>query len=139
MRAHPNFFLYYFVGNKTKGETQNGSFKKTRHVKFSEKRTFLTPCHAHIICFLETQFPFCLITNDLMFDFHSAWRYRISLLLEFLTAERDWKFLLIRMFNNRKCSLDIVGIYSQKHIQNPACQISLRWSFSWKLLSSKTR
>ena len=130
VRAHPNFFLYYSVGNKAKGETQNGCFEKTRHVKFSEKR---------LICFLETQFPFCLITNDLMFDFHSAWRYRISLLLEFLTAERDWKFLLIRMFNNRKCSLDIVKIYSQKHIQNPACQISLRWSFSWKLLSSKTR
>ena len=64
---------------------------------------------------------------------NAAWYYWISLLLfEFLTAESDWKFLLIQMFNNRKCSLDMGGIYSQKHIQNPACQISLGWSFSWK-------
>ena len=27
-----------------KGESQNGCFKKTKHVKFSQKRTFLTPC-----------------------------------------------------------------------------------------------
>ena len=26
-----------------KGESQNGCFKKTKHDKFSEKRTFLTP------------------------------------------------------------------------------------------------
>ena len=31
------------VGNKAKGESQNGYFKKTKHAKFSEKRTFLTP------------------------------------------------------------------------------------------------
>ena len=35
----------------------------------------------------------------------------ISFLLEFLTTERDWKFLLILMFNNRKCSLDIVEVH----------------------------
>ena len=28
---------------RQKGESQNGYFKKTKHVKFSEKRTFLTP------------------------------------------------------------------------------------------------
>ena len=26
-----------------KGESQNGCYKKTKHVKFSEKRTFCTP------------------------------------------------------------------------------------------------
>ena len=26
-----------------KGESQNGCFKETKHAKFSEKRTFLTP------------------------------------------------------------------------------------------------
>ena len=26
-----------------KGESQNGRYKKTKHAKFSEKRTFLTP------------------------------------------------------------------------------------------------
>ena len=28
---------------RQKGESQNGCFKKTKHFKFSEKRTFLTP------------------------------------------------------------------------------------------------
>ena len=28
---------------RQKGESQNGCFKKTKHVKFSEKRAFLTP------------------------------------------------------------------------------------------------
>ena len=65
---------------------------------------------------------------------HSAWHYRISLFFEFLTVERDWKFLLIRMFNKRKCSLDIVGIYSQKHIPNPTCQILSKMEFLLKIV-----
>ena len=28
---------------RQKGESQNGCFKKTKHAKFSTKRTFLTP------------------------------------------------------------------------------------------------
>ena len=28
---------------RQKGESQNACFKKTKHVKFSEKQTFLTP------------------------------------------------------------------------------------------------
>ena len=28
---------------RRKGESQNGRFKKTKHAKYSEKRTFLTP------------------------------------------------------------------------------------------------
>ena len=34
---------------RQKGESQNECFKKTKHAKFSEKRTFLTPWHAHIL------------------------------------------------------------------------------------------
>ena len=30
------------------GESQNGCYKKTKHVKFYEKRTFLTPWYVHI-------------------------------------------------------------------------------------------
>ena len=40
-------FLYYYYQNLSaigkKGESQNGCFKRTKHVKFSEKLTFLTP------------------------------------------------------------------------------------------------
>ena len=31
-----------------KGESQNGCFRKTKHAKFSEKQTFLTPGYAHV-------------------------------------------------------------------------------------------
>ena len=34
---------------RQKGQSQNGCFKKTKHVKFSEKRTFLTPWYTHIL------------------------------------------------------------------------------------------
>ena len=33
---------------RQKGESQNGCFRKTRHAKFSEKRTFLTPWYARV-------------------------------------------------------------------------------------------
>ena len=52
-----------------KGESQNGSNKKTKHAKFSEKRTFLKKCSLFIkfglLCFLVTPvlrfalLPFC--------------------------------------------------------------------------------
>ena len=37
-------FLPHFSSSviRQKGESQNGYFKKTKHAKFSEKRTFLT-------------------------------------------------------------------------------------------------
>ena len=34
---------------RQKGGSQNGCFKKTKHTKFSKKRTFLTPCYAHVM------------------------------------------------------------------------------------------
>ena len=42
------------VGNKAKGKSQNGCFKKTKHAKFSEKRTFLIPWYAHDEVFFKT-------------------------------------------------------------------------------------
>ena len=33
---------------RQKGESQNGGNKKSKHAKFSEKRTFLTPWYAHV-------------------------------------------------------------------------------------------
>ena len=135
MRAHPIFSQYYFVGNKAKGWISKRVFQenKTRQI-FRETNISYPLIRTHNLFSWNTLalLPYYRRFDVWLPSIHSAWHYRISLLFEFLTAERDWKFLLIRMFNNRKCSLDIVGIYSQKHIQNPACQISLRWSFSWK-------
>ena len=72
---------------RQKCEFQNGRFKKTNHVKFSEKRAFLTTWYAsgdayqgkinacfleNLTCFvfLKHQFwdlPFCLITDEFLF------------------------------------------------------------------------
>ena len=69
---------------RQKDESQNGCFKKTKHVKFSEKRTFLTPWYTLVRAYLgvrNTRFsenltcfiflkhpfwdsPFCFITDD---------------------------------------------------------------------------
>ena len=82
---------------KQKGESQNGCFKKTKPAKFSEKRTFLTPCKKvccayqgvintrfseNLACFvfLKPPFwdsPFCLITDELSFrERHSQMLYK---------------------------------------------------------------
>ena len=62
------------------GESQNECFKKTKHAKFSEKRTFLPPWYAHVrnirfsgnwACFVFLKHPFrdshfCLIADDII-------------------------------------------------------------------------
>ena len=70
---------------RQKGESESGCFKKTKHAKFSENRTFLTPWYAHVrvrigvrnarfsenlACFVFLKHPFwdslfCLITDKL--------------------------------------------------------------------------
>ena len=53
---------FYLIWNSSvirqKGESQDGCFKKTKHVRFSEKRTFLKKCSFFwkfdVLCFLET-------------------------------------------------------------------------------------
>ena len=54
-----------FVINKAKGQSQNGCSEKTKHAKFSEKQTFLTPLNAHRF----ENSPFCLITDKFKFRF----------------------------------------------------------------------
>ena len=85
---------------RQKGESQNGCFKKTKHVKFSEKRTFLTPWYAHVtggkkysffwkltcFVFLKHPFwdtPFCLITDELVY-----WNYWYTDILEYFVANK---------------------------------------------------
>ena len=65
-----------YFGNKEKKKSQNGCFKKPKHAKCSEKRTFLTTWYGHVrfsenlasLVFLKHQFwnsAFCLINDDL--------------------------------------------------------------------------
>ena len=92
---------------RQKGKSQNWCFKKTKHVKFSKKLTFLTPWYAHARCvcrnpsyihvnfsenlayfvFLKHPFwvsPFCLITDDLTASsiFCLAWGILILVILK---------------------------------------------------------
>ena len=59
MRAHPNFFLYYFVGNKTKG-WKTGVSRKQNTSNFPRNQHFL-PHDTHTqFVFLKHTFPFTL-------------------------------------------------------------------------------
>ena len=63
---HQSFRRYYQSRGKyvlssvirQKGESQNGCFKKTKHTKYSKKRTYLNPCYAHITGFEILPFAF---------------------------------------------------------------------------------
>ena len=41
--SHLYLFHFYLSVIRSKGESQNGCFKKTKHVKFFEKQIFFTP------------------------------------------------------------------------------------------------
>ena len=56
--------------------------------------------------FIEAKFCFKI------FSFFEIFKNIECYCIECRTTERDWKFLLIQMFNNRKCFLDVVEIYS---------------------------
>ena len=46
-----NLHIFFFLKSsviRQNGESQNRCFKKTKHAKFSEKRTFLTPLYGKI-------------------------------------------------------------------------------------------
>ena len=51
---------------RQKGESRNGCFKRTKHAKFSEKRTFLTPWYAHqrLNVYLRRSFAYIKFTPD---------------------------------------------------------------------------
>ena len=83
-KFHLNFFLPTLSVRRQKYESQNGCFKKTKHAKFSEKRTFthtlvrvrirgseMFVFSENLACFVFLERPFwdslfCLITDDLL-------------------------------------------------------------------------
>ena len=92
------WFRFKALVIRQKGKFQNGCFKKIKHVKFSEKRTFLTPWYAQIYLrirgqeifvflqnlacfFLKQPFwdsPFCLITDEMLDKFNFKNKSSIS-------------------------------------------------------------
>ena len=80
---------------RQKGEFQNMCFKKTKHVNFSEKRTFLTPWYAHVrnskkrsfsgkfgvLCFLEIpvlRFALLPYYQRSVFFPRNVWKYHLK-------------------------------------------------------------
>ena len=62
---------------RQKGKSQNGCFKKTKHAKFSEKQTFLTPWYAHVRVSWKARFeirPFALLPTIDQKILRSLWR-----------------------------------------------------------------
>ena len=52
---------------RQKGESQNGCYKKTKHAKFSEKRTFLTPLRTRVRTFKTFTFYLHSDNDQLVF------------------------------------------------------------------------
>ena len=70
--------LYFFVIRQT-GECQNGGNKKTKHAKFFEKRTFLTPnTHTYVCVSGGKKIPYFGKLNVLCFLITSVLRFAIS-------------------------------------------------------------
>ena len=55
---------------------QNGCFKKTKHARFSEKQTFLTPWYAHIRCSFFGKFGVLCFVETLVLRFALLPYYR---------------------------------------------------------------
>ena len=96
------------VGNKSKGRILNQFFKKTKHVKSSEKRTFLTQRNArfseNLACFVFLKHPFwdalfCLITGENNKIYSSGCSYRTR---SWLVRRLGWqKFLKCKFRSSR--------------------------------------
>ena len=87
---------------RQKGKSSNGCFKKIKHAKFSEKRSFLTPWHADIRFFWNTRFEIRalalspiipgiwgrLVNNHLEIDVKNSVKFRKLAPTE--GVEEDW-------------------------------------------------
>ena len=96
---------------RQKSESQDGCFKKTKHAKFSEKRTFLTPWYTHVrfeICsfaLLPTiflySFCFFMMSGWVIQILHVTWT-AIHLILQEKTLMKwfnYWKTTQLNFFN----------------------------------------
>ena len=107
-----------FVGNKAKGQSQNGGNKKARHAKFSEKRTFLTYemfvswkiWRALLSCYLR--FMICLITDEALLPYYRRYHMKIKKL---------WVYFIIKIFLiENKCKtgcLTFIFFYGKMHFR----------------------
>ena len=100
---------------KQKGESQNGCFKKTKHAKFSVKRTFVTSWHAHVrwrpLFSLNTRFeirPLAILPTNCLYQLVFLSCLTLS---EKGRHKRIWAFL---------------GVYPRKNLQT--INLSTNWT-----------
>ena len=75
------WFRFKALVIRQKGKFQNGCFKKIKHVKFSEKRTFLTPWYAQIHLRIRGQEIFVFSKIWRAFSWNSRFEIRPFVLL----------------------------------------------------------
>ena len=90
---------------RQKGESQNGCFKKTKHAKFSEKRTFLTRWYAQVRVHIRglEMYVFrkiwcALFSWNIRFEIHPfallpmkwKWRKDYDYMLQFFEKQKLW-------------------------------------------------
>ena len=67
---------------RQKGEPENGCYKKAKHVKISEKRTFLTPWYADVCMFVFWKIWWALFSCNTRFEIRPFGLLRTSYLTE---------------------------------------------------------
>ena len=79
---------------RKKGESQNGCFKKTKHAKFSEKRTFLTPWYAHVHpkCLFFGKFGVFFFSWNTRFEIRPLALLPTKLCLTYWNLSQHWKW-----------------------------------------------
>ena len=122
---------------RQKCESQNGCFKKTKHARFSEKRTFLTPWYAYVRV---------RIRGQEMFVFRKIWRALIFLKQPFWDSpfchvtDEIWCYLELFVWGFEIAGFDCFKLYidlGKEGIQRQFPRNILWKSFSQKLNFSK--
>ena len=105
---YPTKYLgYEIVGHKVKGWISKRVFQKTKHTKFSEKRTFLTPWYAHEIRNKEIRTKKCSLFGKFGLLFlETRFEIRPFTLLPTKSSSKVKNLLYIYLFkvNNRNTS-----------------------------------
>ena len=89
---------------RQKGESQNRYFKKTKHTKFSKKRTFLTLWYAHTCTYQGVRNVRFLGNLECFFFFlkHPFWNSLCYVITNDLECNINWRKIYLKILNFEK-------------------------------------
>ena len=132
-------FSKYFVGNKPKGRISKWCFKKTKHVRFSEKRTFLlSDTHTYGLWqwewFPHQRSPILFHKPTKKYDGQiCTWVSNLYFIVQVPSSSRRYDRI---MTENSKSSLSIKIFYqsSTEHLffENNTKTKRHLWHFNWR-------